>query len=301
MAMDKMGWTRTSDKLSDNWKLRWTETKGVINYSALRDGDQLRAERAAKNCNCPDFFPETYVLDYPKAREPFFLRHLKPGEIWINKPTGLNQGKGIYLVRDPVQFREELRAKEEAKANGSSSRNGKAMGADLCRECTCYCQHHSIPVLYHRGYLRLSIHKYDTNDANLCTHLTNQKKDQRYEEVKDDTVWSMEQFQRLRLNGAIRGRASGGKQQQAGPPEDNWVFQGMERQMKAILQHMFNAVKHKTAGQAGYFELYGIDFMVDSDYKSLLPLKNAQNFHVLHCGGSGNTSTAPRAQRGSSP
>ncbi len=39
------------------------------------------------------------------------------GEIWICKPTGLNQGKGIYLVRDLEEFQKQQQEKEEKKPN----------------------------------------------------------------------------------------------------------------------------------------------------------------------------------------
>ncbi len=35
------------------------------------------------------------------------------GEIWICKPTGMNQGKGIYLIRDIERFKHSQQEKEE--------------------------------------------------------------------------------------------------------------------------------------------------------------------------------------------
>lgn len=52
-------------------------------------------------------------------------------------------------------------------------------------------------VLYHSGYVRLSMFDFDPNDGNLLTHLTNQymqKKDPKYYDLKEETAWTMEQF-----------------------------------------------------------------------------------------------------------
>lgn len=52
-------------------------------------------------------------------------------------------------------------------------------------------------VLFHHGYLRLSMNEFHNDDNNLITHLTNQffqKKDPQYKEIKEDTTWTMEQF-----------------------------------------------------------------------------------------------------------
>lgn len=54
-----------------------------------------------------------------------------------------------------------------------------------------------ILALFCHGYLRLSMNEFHNEDNNLITHLTNQffqKKDPQYKEIKEDTTWSMEQF-----------------------------------------------------------------------------------------------------------
>uniref|UniRef100_A0A1I8J0L8 Tubulin--tyrosine ligase-like protein 9 n=1 Tax=Macrostomum lignano TaxID=282301 RepID=A0A1I8J0L8_9PLAT len=330
-AMSRLGWTKTTDKTSDDWKLSWTETKGMVNYGNFREGRQLvnhipncelicnklglltslrEFERVSVSMSSrqlsmqmTDFFPETYVLDYPREREAFF-EAFKPGEIWINKPTGLNQGKGIFLIRDLAKFREELQQKDEQKPSaGNQAKAGKSMGRIVQRyimnpllihgrkfDVRAYMLIGSTApylVLFHHGYLRLSIHKYDTDDSNLCTHLTNQyiqKKDEKYEEVKNDTVWSMAQLNDY-LNSLLESEnkeAEDGKRAPP-PPEKDWVFNGMEKHMKSILLHMFSAVKHKLTARLGYFELYGIDFMIDDNYKLFLIEVNTNPAMHVNC------------------
>lgn len=58
-------------------------------------------------------------------------------------------------------------------------------------------------VLYHSGYVRLSMFDFDPNDGNLLTHLTNQymqKKDPKYYDLKEETSWTMEQFKSLSIS-----------------------------------------------------------------------------------------------------
>ncbi len=93
-------------------------------------------------------------------------------------------------------------------------------------------------VLFHHGYLRLSMMEFSNDDNNLVTHLTNQvgfrkhcycgdtnfylwiyfqyfqKKDPKYKEIKEDTTWSMDQ-----LNEYINKYEA----QQKNLPKD-WVF-----------------------------------------------------------------------------
>lgn len=57
------------------------------------------------------FFPESYKLDDARGRAAFAeAAEHDPAATWICKPTGMNQGKGIYLVPDAKKFLKELKA-----------------------------------------------------------------------------------------------------------------------------------------------------------------------------------------------
>lgn len=49
---------------------------------------------------------------------------LLDGDIWICKPVGLNQGKGIYLVRDIEEMKRTLAERDEKQRTQRPHRQG---------------------------------------------------------------------------------------------------------------------------------------------------------------------------------
>ncbi|BFZ23284.1 hypothetical protein BsWGS_26323 [Bradybaena similaris] len=297
-----IGWRRTLDKGDNKCKLKWTESKGSINYNTFREGEQLvnhipnsklLTNKLGLLCSLQEyervflltkgrlprmkmceFVPETFKLDERTDRERF-LAEYKDGETWICKPVGLNQGKGIFLLRSREEIDQVLNERDAKATNLATSTKVPMMrivqrylGDPLLLEgrkfdiraylfiaCT-------VPflVLFHQGYVRLSCQKYHKADTNLTTHLTNQyiqKKDPSYQETKEDTVWTMD-----KLNLYINEKVAAGKGLEA-----DWVYKTLTKQMQKIALHCFHCVRHKLHCKMGYFDLYGMDFMVDNHMK----------------------------------
>lgn len=297
-----MGWKKITDKYDDRYRLKWVECKSKINYNSFKEGDQIvnhipncklltnkmgllcslqEYERVTLNTKgrlpklkMSEFIPETYKLD-EKTDRTNFLSVFKEGEVWICKPVGMNQGKGIFLLRSREEI-DNLLSERDARKDNPKYSSRPAMVRIVQRyipnpllldgrkfDIRAYMLIAStVPylVLFHHGYIRLSCLKYHYNDTNLTTHLTNQfvqKKDPSYKDVKEDTAWSMQKF-----NDYINKHYAEEK-----GLEQDWTFNTLTKQMHRIVLHCFNSVKHKLQCKIGYFDLYGMDFMIDADMK----------------------------------
>ncbi|XP_022100588.1 probable beta-tubulin polyglutamylase isoform X2 [Acanthaster planci] len=299
------GWRRIHDRTNENYKLKWVELKSHINYHSFKAGEQLvnripntgylatkvglletlreyervnqRMQRgkSSRLLKMGDFYPESYNLDNKADRDSFFHRH-QDGDTWISKPNSMNQGKGIYLVKDISNIQHKYQLMEEsgttiAPRRGNQSRliqryipnplllDGKKFDVRAYMLIACTTPY---IVFYHSGYLRLSCDSYDPTSDDLALHLTNQfvqKKKPGYQDVKEDTVWSMERF-----NDYINTLAK-----EKGLPKD-WVLNQFTKRMMQIMTHCFNAVKNKLQCKLGYFDLLGFDFLLDESMKVYL-------------------------------
>ncbi|TPP63971.1 Protein polyglycylase TTLL10 [Fasciola gigantica] len=236
-VLSNLGWKRTDDR-SAEVKLRWVECARHTDFRTFKEGEHL--VNTIPNCGIVtnklglllslrdferrhvnqygkppgitmrEFFPTTFIADDLKEREAFCqaFREEDP-PMWISKPIGWNQGKGIFLVRDLDSFNEHLEKRDlEARASptGIPARiiqryiHNPLLLDGRKFDIRCYMLvANSMPylVLYHPGYVRLSMYPYSTQDPSLLTHLTNQyiqKRDPKYNEVKNETVWTIEQM-----------------------------------------------------------------------------------------------------------
>ncbi|CAL8107214.1 unnamed protein product [Calicophoron daubneyi] len=236
-----------------------------------------------------DFFPQTFIIDDMRERETFFREaEANDSQLWISKPIGWNQGKGIFLVRDMGSFREHLAKRDdEARAlpAGMPPRVvQRYISAPLLIkgrkfDIRCYMLVAStMPylVLYHPGYVKLAVSPYSVDDNNLTTHLTNQyvqKKDPNYAEVKNDTVWNIEQ-----LNDYVNKHY---KEEKKLPVD--WVKTVLQWRIQRIIYHMFLASKNRLATRVGIFELYGLDFLIDQNMKVWLLEANTNPAMHVNC------------------
>ncbi|XP_072888605.1 protein polyglycylase TTLL10-like [Hemitrygon akajei] len=92
-----------------------------------------------------------------------------------------------------------------------------------------------------------------------------QRKNPRYKEMKEDTIWSME-----RLNDYINEKYMESKHL----PKD-WVFIDFTRRMQEIMRTCLNCAKTKLDSKLGFFDLMGCDFIIDQNFKVWLLEINA--------------------------
>lgn len=250
---------------------------------------RLQTYNANKIMNYKNFFPESYCLDVKNDCLDFF-RQYKVGELWISKPSNMSQGKGIYIIRDQKEV-EEIKEKTklvEVKGDGSESStywvriprlvqryitnplliNGKKF--DLRNYMLIACTDPFV-VLYRDGYCRLSCNDYDMDSRDLTGHLTNQsvqKKSHLYEELKEETVWSMDRFN-IYVNENYPNM------------QRNWVHSVLRKKCQEIILHCFNSVRNRLGSKLGYFDLIGCDFLISDDFSvSLLEMTSGPALHT---------------------
>ncbi|KAM3179144.1 hypothetical protein ACTXT7_001191 [Hymenolepis weldensis] len=175
------------------------------------------------------------------------------------KPCGSNQGRGICLIHSKEEFHRIERIQDEAFQQHRIVQN-------------------TMPylVLFAPGYIRLSLHKYDVDDTSLITHLTNQyiqKKDPAYANSKEDSVWTF-----AMLNEYINRNVAPDKRLPYG-----WVVRTLLPEMRKISKRVFAAVKDKLACRMGFFEIYGMDFMIDDNMKVWLIEINTNPSMTTNC------------------
>ncbi|VUZ49066.1 unnamed protein product [Hymenolepis diminuta] len=305
--LNRLGWDRaTSINDIDNCFLKWTETVTQQNYQDFKEGKcmvnhipncglfcnklglllSLRnySEKIGLNENQENpfnFIPETYWLgDYNERAK--FLNQLSNGQIWIMKPCGSNQGRGICLIHSKEEFHRIERIQEEGFQQHRIVQKYIASPLLLNKrkfDIRCYLMIVStMPylVLFAPGYIRLSLHKYDVDDTSLITHLTNQciqKKDPAYANSKEDSVWTF-----AMLNEYINRNVAPDKRLPY-----SWVVRNLLPEMRKISKRVFAAVKDKLACRMGFFEIFGMDFMIDDNMKVWLIEINTNPAMTTNC------------------
>uniref|UniRef100_UPI00398E805D protein polyglycylase TTLL10-like n=1 Tax=Pristiophorus japonicus TaxID=55135 RepID=UPI00398E805D len=318
---ENKGWKRIFDNNRGDYIFKWSEYKMVSNYQNFRPGRQIlnqipnnrilttkgglcsslkeyeriaiKYSKGVKAVKLDEFFPETYRIDVKTERQTFF-DVFRDGQIWICKPSNLQEGRGIFLLRS----REDLsvfRAKLESVADNPITKpsqynsiihrvvqryvvrplllDGRKFDVRSYFLIACTSPY---MAFFHHGYAKSTCNMYDIYSDDLTSHLTNQfiqKKNPRYNDMKEDTIWSME-----RLNDYINERYMKVKHL----PKD-WVFTVFAKRMQEIMTTCFNIAKAKLDCKLGFFDLMGCDFIIDQNFKVWLLEMNANPSLQRHC------------------
>ncbi|XP_009323540.1 PREDICTED: inactive polyglycylase TTLL10 [Pygoscelis adeliae] len=317
------GWQRIYDNRREDYALKWCEIKCRETYYHFKEGEQLlyqipnngvltskigllcclrEQDRVMKKISrssnskllkMEEFFPESFRLDLKDERNAFF-ELCKEEQIWICKPSCSNQGRGIFLLKNPAAvntLQAKLQSTEENLLNkrvpykAPQARivqryihrplllEGKKFDVRSYLLIACTAPY---VLFFAQGYVRLTCVNYDAASDDLTVHLTNQymqKKNSLYSQLKDETVWRMENFNSY-VNEKFR--------KTSGLPKD-WVFTVFTKRMQQIMLQCFLAAKHKLDRKLGYFDLIGCDFLIDENFKVWLLEMNANPALHTNC------------------
>ncbi|EDQ90846.1 uncharacterized protein MONBRDRAFT_1395, partial [Monosiga brevicollis MX1] len=299
-----MGWAQTAD---DNWDLFWCDTTWARetyvpsnfpehckichfpqHYELTRKDFMAKnlkdlQRRVAKNPELRDdyidttFMPATYWLphDYGIFVEAF---RRQPGSVWIMKPVGSAQGKGIFLIKklsEILAFKKDTRFQAPSTAANEAPPQqsyivqrylddpyligGKKFDLRLYVLVTAYQ-----PLecwTYREGFARFSGFPFSMEDiSNSQVHLTNvavQKKAEGYDEAKG-CKWLMTQV--CRFLEAAHGHEA---------------VQTMVQDITKLAVTSLRAVQARVPVQKHCFELYGFDVLLDARLKPWLIEVNA--------------------------
>ncbi|XP_067826386.1 probable beta-tubulin polyglutamylase isoform X3 [Heptranchias perlo] len=265
--------------------------------SSLKDNERIMNKYGrimfSKFMKLEEFYPETYRMDVRSERHAFY-RVFQEGQIWISKPAESSQGKGIFLLRtldDVATFFEKLESVEENPYFRMCFYNSpinrivqryvvkplllENRKFDIRSYFLIACTSPYVTFFRH-GYAKLTCNEYNPNSDDLTDHLTNQfiqKKNPLYNDMKEDTIWSME-----RLNDYINEKYMEAKRL----PKD-WVFTILTKRMQQIMTQCFIATKARLGNKLGYFDLLGCDIMIDQNFKVWLLEMNSNPSLQRNC------------------
>lgn len=249
--------------------------KDLMSKNLKRAQKQAQKEGNTAEAEAYDFYPLTFTLPMEGA---MMLRAFKEkGGVWIMKPVGGRQGKGIFLVNKPSQIDTWLKQSakekevEEAKVVSYVAQKyihnpylvgGKKFDLRIFALVLSYA-----PLkiyLYREGFARFTNTTYslDKEDlSNASVHLTNhavQKKDAEYDATKSDLKWSIHSLRTFlaSMHGTEATNVSFGK-------------------IQHIITQSLKSVQNVLINDKHCVELYGYDVMIDQDLKPWLIEVNA--------------------------
>ncbi len=233
------------------------------------------------------WLPETYQLDIPADvsaaldTDAKVLSETGKAPVWIYKPSCNNRGRGIRVVTGHENLREVCFGKPanstEAEVKPSEGviqrylenpllvpRDGESFKFDY----RCYLlvarNDPSYMCFFHPGYCRLTTKPYDYSVESLSDpviHLTNAS----LQKKMSDTYQDNKDFQVQSLEDVIARIESGGDVKSA-----KYLREEMHDQIKLCMSDVIRASSSKFIRKCGYFDLFGLDFMVTLDGKTFL-------------------------------
>jgi hypothetical protein len=269
--------------LSDNQLVNHVQNNGHLTTKL----GLLRTLRAHFGENMPTWFPESFRLDDVNdagrllARNAEIARNEGQEPVWILKPSGTNCGKGITLVHGAKDLAAECREVRPSVPNPKKSAN-KAISQNNVHLTLAVAQRYVLSplllkgrkfdlrvyglvartdpgrflFLYHSGYARLSVVPYSTDDfSDRFCHLTNasvQKKHADYSSKMMESIWDMKMLEEELVSREVA--PVGWATDPAG---------GLQTQTKHILAALGQAAQQKLERRRGFFDLFGIDLLVD--------------------------------------
>ncbi|XP_014251153.1 probable tubulin polyglutamylase TTLL2 isoform X1 [Cimex lectularius] len=253
-------WWRTTGFPVSHYKALkgWQFTNHVPKASAICKKDYLsRYLRCMKNNYgfIFDFSPEAFILpnDYSKLVETCN----KLDDIWICKPVGQSQGKGISIFRKISELTFDSHTVVQRYVRDPFLIGGYKF--DLRLYVCVPCFHPLTIYLYREGLARFSTDKFSLSDLkNRYAHLTNSsvnKQGPGYSEMKDKVgagcKWTLKQLRHYLKQNEI----------------DDWL----------LWQRIVNMIVLTVASQVSgvpttpnCFEFYGFDVLIDQDLKPWL-------------------------------
>ncbi|KAM7542361.1 hypothetical protein Aperf_G00000014310 [Anoplocephala perfoliata] len=296
--LTRLDWNRVSDrKEAGSCCFRWTETVMQLNYQVFKESEQmvnhipncglftnklgllmsLRSYAKKVNYNGGkenpiNFIPETYWLDDPKEKTEFVSRLSRDNEIWIMKPCGLNQGKGICLIRSKEDFYKIEEARDEDIRHNLQVCRARIVQkyAFLILSFAFELVDSSSNFAEKRFYTNM-LSKY------LVTPLLLNKR--KFDIRCFLMIVSTMPYLVLFAPGYIRLSL-----RKYDLSDLNLITHLTNQpEMRRISTNVFNAVKNELACRIGFFEIYGMDFMIDDDMKVWLIEINSNPAMKTNC------------------
>jgi len=253
--------------------------KDLMAKNLKRRRRALEKEGRVEEAAAYDFIPTTFVL--PREYSMFVEEFKRSGGVWIMKPIGSAQGKGIFLFSRLSEISEWKTDFKAYKPGGKGEKDDKEVEAYVVQrylqyplliggkkfDMRLYALVTSFSPLkvyqYRRGFARFTNSRYSSDPHDIYNgfvHLTNVAIQKTAENYDERTGGKME-LQALKL--FLMGRY------------------GVERvdalfwEMQMIILRALLAVQHVMINDKHCFELYGYDIIIDQDLKPWLLEVNA--------------------------